>query len=64
MAETERQRFSFEITNGFGPEGLALATKTFERFLARVVHLYEQEPRERLPLSAWKVRAAMNQVVV
>ena len=30
----------------FGPEGLILAAKTIERFVARAVRLYEQEPGE------------------
>ena len=30
----------------FGPEGLILAAKTIERFVARAVRLYEREPGE------------------
>ncbi len=30
----------------FGPEGLTLAAKTIEQFVARAVRLYEQEPGE------------------
>ncbi len=32
----------------FGPEGLTLAAKTIERFVARAIRLYEQEPGEAL----------------
>ncbi len=28
----------------FGPEGLTLAAKTIEQFVARAIRLYEQEP--------------------
>ena len=30
----------------FGPEGLSLAKKTIEGFVARCIRLYEQEPEE------------------
>ena len=30
----------------FGPEGLTLAAKTIEQFVARAIRLYEQEPGE------------------
>ncbi len=47
----------------FGPEGLTLAAKTVENFVARAIRLYEQEPGEvsRL-LPAWIVRAVVGQV--
>ncbi len=32
----------------FGPEGLSVAAKTIERFVARAIRLYEQEPGEAL----------------
>jgi len=32
----------------FGPEGLTLAEKTIEQFVARATRLYEQEPGEAL----------------
>ncbi len=32
----------------FGPEGLTLAATTIERFVARAMRLYEQEPGEAL----------------
>ena len=30
----------------FGPDGLSVATKTVENFVARAIRLYEQEPGE------------------
>ncbi len=30
----------------FGPDGLSVAKKTFENFVARAIRLYEQEPGE------------------
>ena len=49
----------------FSPEGLSMAEKTIEKFLARADRLYEQEPGGGVcPLPACKVRAAMDQVVV
>ncbi len=32
----------------FGPEGLRVAAKTIEQFVARAIRLYEQEPGEAL----------------
>ncbi len=32
----------------FGPAGLSVAAKTIERFVARAIRLYEQEPGEAL----------------
>jgi hypothetical protein len=34
------------MTSHFSPEGLGVATKTIERFVARSVRLYEQERGE------------------
>jgi len=47
----------------FGPEGLSLAEKTIEKFLARAVRLYEQEQGEPFgsPL-AWIVCAEVGEV--
>ncbi len=30
----------------FGPDGLSVAKKTIEQFIARAIRLYEQEPEE------------------
>ncbi len=35
----------------FGPDGLSVAEKTIERFVARAIRLYEQEPGEVLASS-------------
>ena len=35
-----------EIIDHFSPEGVSVAEKTIEKFLARAVRLYEQEQRE------------------
>ncbi len=35
----------------FGPEGFTVAAKTIERFVARAIRLYEQEPGEVHPSS-------------
>ena len=47
----------------FGPDGLSVAKKTVENFVARAIRLYEQEPGEasRL-LPAWIVPATLGQV--
>lgn len=48
----------------FSPEGLSMAEKTIEKFLARAVRFYEQEQEEPFgsPRPAWIVRAAVGQV--
>ncbi len=43
----------------FGPDGLSVATKTVENFVARAIRLYEQEPGEacasaRLGMYVWR----------
>ena len=46
LLKTERG-FDF-LGYRFGPEGFTLAAKTIERFVARAIRLYEQEPGETL----------------
>jgi len=47
----------------FGPDGLSVAKKTIENFVARAIRLYEQEPGGGLRLPpAWIVRAPLGQV--
>ena len=47
----------------FGPEGLTLAAKTLERFVARAIRLYEQDPGETSRLRpVWIIPAAVDQV--
>ena len=38
--------FLAEIIGHFNPEGLGVATKTIERFVAHAVQVYEKEPGE------------------
>ncbi len=43
----------------FGPDGLSVAKKTVENFVARAIRLYEQEPEGAVkPLPVWIVCAA------
>ncbi len=47
----------------FGSEGLTLAAKTLEQFVARVIRLSEQEPGETSRLRpVWIIPAAVDQV--
>jgi hypothetical protein len=49
----------------FSPEGLSVAGKTIEKFLARAVRLYEQEQEEPCGSPpAWIVCAAVGKVVL
>ena len=45
-----RKGFDFLVYH-FGPEGLSVARKTIENFVARAIRLYEQEPGEALASS-------------
>ncbi len=47
----------------FSPDGLSVAKKTVENFVARAIRLYEQEPGEASRLRpAWVVCATVGQV--
>ena len=55
--------YTWSLNFHFSPEGLSVAEKTIEKFLARAVRLYEQEQggADRLPL-AWTLREEVGQV--